>query len=78
MSIRELDGGTGNDVIRGYYYADPGSTGVAGGQAHGREGDDLMSLYMYGQNISPVSILDGGPHVIKDTGFANVTMINFP
>jgi hypothetical protein len=80
VSIRELDGGTGNDVIRGYYYADPGSTGVAGGQVHGREGDDILSLYMYGQNISPVSILDGGPHVTKDLGFhtANVTMINVP
>jgi hypothetical protein len=78
VSIRELDGGTGNDTIRGYYYADPGSTGVAGGQAHGREGDDIMSLYMFGPNISLVSILDGGPHVIEDIGFANVTKINFP
>ena len=78
VSIRELDGGTGNDVIRGYYYADPGSAGVAGGLVHGREGDDTMSLYMYGPNISPVSILDGGPHVTKDIGFANVTVINVP
>jgi hypothetical protein len=80
VSIRELDGGAGNDLIRGYYYADPGSTGVAAGLVHGQEGDDVMSLTMFGPNVSPLSVLDGGPQITKDVGFvtANVKMINVP
>jgi hypothetical protein len=77
VSIRELDGGRGNDLIRGTYFADPGSTGIAVAAAHGGAGDDFMSLSLFGPIVVP-SLLDGGSHVNGDVGFAtpNVTVIN--
>ena len=78
VALQELDGGTGDDVIRAVYQADPGSNGSALGIAHGRDGNDAISLFLIGPNVSPLSLLDGGPGT--DSGFhsSNVTMINVP
>jgi hypothetical protein len=78
VAIQNLDGGTGDDVIRAVYQADPGSTGSALGIVHGGDGNDALSLFMFGPNVSPLSLLDGGAGT--DSGFhsPNVTMINVP
>jgi hypothetical protein len=78
VSISSLDGGTGDDFIRGVYQADLGSTGSALGIVRGRDGNDNLSLLMFGPNVSPLSVLDGGAGI--DTGLhtPNVTMINVP
>jgi Ca2+-binding RTX toxin-like protein len=78
VTIPALDGGTGDDAIRGVYQADLGSIGSALGIVRGRDGNDSLSLLMFGPNVSPLSLLDGGAGI--DTGLhtANVAMINVP
>jgi hypothetical protein len=78
VSIRELDGGRGNDVIRGAYFADPGSTGLGAGIVHGRDGNDSLGLFVFGPNVSPLSLLDGGPGFDTGANTPNVTKINVP
>jgi hypothetical protein len=78
VSFQSLDGGAGSDFIRGIYQADPGSTGSGSGVVRGQDGNDKLALMMFGPNVSPLSVLDGGNGF--DTGIhtANVTMINVP
>src|SRR5262245_37243364 len=78
VSIREFDGGAGNDIVRGFLKEDVGSTGVSAGQVHGGDGNDQLALFLVTQNPPILGFLDGGLGV--DTGLhtANVTVVNVP
>src|SRR5262245_29831687 len=72
------DGGAGNDLIRGYFREDPGSTGVSSGQVRGGDGNDNLGLFMWTQNPPAIAVLDGGAGIDFGIGTANVAKINFP
>lgn len=78
VSIREFDGGAGNDIVRGYLKEDLGSTGVSAGQVHGGDGNDQLALFLLTQNPPILGFLDGGAGF--DTGLhtANVVVVNVP
>jgi hypothetical protein len=73
-----LDGGTGDDVLRGYMREDLGSTGKISGVVRGGEGKDALSLFMYTQGPPSTAILDGGAGFDTGSATPNVTKINIP
>ena len=78
VSIRDFDGGAGNDIVRGLIHEDAGSTGVSAGQVHGGDGNDQLALFL--NTLSPpiLGLLDGGAGTDTGVHSANVTMINVP
>jgi hypothetical protein len=78
VSIREFDGGRGDDIVRGYLKEDAGSTGVNAGIVHGGDGRDQLALFLLTQNVPIQGLLDGSTDF--DTGIAtpNVTVLNVP
>lgn len=78
VSIREFDGGTGNDIVRGLIHEDAGSTGVNAGQVHGGDGNDQLALFLNTLSVPILGLLDGGAGTDTGVHSANVTMINVP
>lgn len=78
VSIREFDGGAGNDIVRGYLNEDVGSTGVSAGQVHGGDGDDRLALFLLTQNPPLLGFLDGGAGVDTEVHTPNVFVVNVP
>ncbi|HVK07644.1 MAG TPA: hypothetical protein VM597_02590 [Gemmataceae bacterium] len=78
VAIRDFDGGSGDDIIRGLIQEDVGSTGVSAGIEHGGEGNDQMALILNTLNPPLVGEMDGGPGFDTPIATANVTKTNFP
>jgi hypothetical protein len=78
VSIRDFDGGDGNDIIRGLIHEDAGSTGVNAGIVHGGDGDDQLALVLNTLSVPLLGLLDGGAGTDTGVSTANVTKINVP
>jgi hypothetical protein len=78
VSIRDFDGGAGNDIVRGLLQEDVGSTGVNAGIVHGGDGNDQLALFLLTQNPPIEGLLDGGAGFDTGIATANVTKVNVP
>jgi hypothetical protein len=78
VSIRDFDGGAGDDIVRGYLKEDVGSTGANAGIVHGGDGADHLALFLLTQSPPIEGLLDGGAGTDSAVHTANVTVINVP
>ena len=74
-SIRDFDGGRGDDIVRGLLQEDVGSTGVNAGIVHGGDGNDQLALFLLTQNPPIQGLLDTGPGVDTAVASPNVVII---
>jgi Ca2+-binding RTX toxin-like protein len=78
VSIRDFDGGAGDDIVRGYLKEDLGSTGANAGIVHGGDGNDQLALFLLTQNPPIEGLIDGGAGSDTAIHTANVNVVNVP